>query len=314
MKKLVILFIALSVVLACSKHDNGEMEAQAHEADSLALHIAVMPVLSSLPVYYAERTGLAQQEGLDIRLMRYTAQMDIDTAVLRNRADIYLTDVIRSVRLNEKQPLRILMQVKEPLTLLVQKNLRITRTSQLRERTVAMARLSVTDAWLESIIDSTALTFYDVFRAQINDVKLRSEMLRTGLMDAAILTEPYATWALNAGSRKLSQTKDGLYANAVWVVTDSLRNDKRKQQQIELFATIYNRAVDAMNAGEKTDTVRAILIQDFAIPKEVADTLRLPLLQPWEAPDSARQLRQALDWLHGRNALPAEYNTLPRAK
>ena len=55
----------------------------ADSADSTALNVAVLPTLSCLPVYYAQRMGMFEQAGMSVHLWRYRAQMDVDTSVLR---------------------------------------------------------------------------------------------------------------------------------------------------------------------------------------------------------------------------------------
>ena len=74
--------IATIMLASCShKQEATQFEADSTGIDSTALRIAVMPALNCLPVYYAEKTGLADSLGVEIRLLRYQAQMDIDTAI-----------------------------------------------------------------------------------------------------------------------------------------------------------------------------------------------------------------------------------------
>ena len=70
------------------------------QEDSSLTRIAVLPILQSLPIYYAERTGML---GSQMCLKRYNAQMDIDTAITNKHVDIAQTDIIKAIQLCEKQ-------------------------------------------------------------------------------------------------------------------------------------------------------------------------------------------------------------------
>ena len=76
--------------------------------DSAALKIAVMPTLDCLPLYIAKDHQLFDTV-VDIRLKRFTAQMDCDTAMLRGRVEGMVTDLVRAERITQLgTPLRYL--------------------------------------------------------------------------------------------------------------------------------------------------------------------------------------------------------------
>ena len=77
-------------------------EADSTGIDTTVLRVAVMPAMSCLPVYYAERSGLADSLGLEMELLRYQAQMDIDTAIINGHVDVAFTDLIRCTRLSKQ--------------------------------------------------------------------------------------------------------------------------------------------------------------------------------------------------------------------
>ena len=81
--------MAAGLLLAACGDDAGERAAKVRRqqfiADSLALKVAVTPTLDCLPLYLAEQEGWFEREGVSVQLRPYTAQMDQDTALLRQR-------------------------------------------------------------------------------------------------------------------------------------------------------------------------------------------------------------------------------------
>ena len=278
------------------------------KSDSLALHVALMPTLGCLPLYYAQQTGITDSLNLDIALLRYSAQMDIDTAIIRGHADVAYTDIIRAIRLSDSISVSSFLAIDEPLTLVAPKDKRIKKLKQMSEKMIAICRLSATDYWCEKMLDSAKISQDSVYRPQINDVKLRGKMLRTGLLEGAILEEPYASWAIMAGNKKLFRTQEKSFRFAVWVMTDSLTKDKRKEAQVRKLIAAYKTAVDNINKGIYRDTLRTILFEEYEIPAHIADSLKIsPIRQP--ALPQKKDVDEAVAWLSGRGFLPKDFNS-----
>ena len=301
--------ISVIMMASCVKQEAMLSSEEQAMLDSTALKVAVMPVLSSLPVYYAERTGIMDSMGLDIRLQRFQAQMDIDTAIVRQHVDIAASDLIRALRLwSDTTQVRAFMAVDEPIALVALKGKRVSKVNQLKEKMVSISRLCITDYWCDQMIDSTEVSHTDFYRPQVHDVGLRTEMLRTGLMDAAILPEPYVSWMKAAGHRELRRTDDSSPRLAVWVVRNSLRADSAKMEQIRAFRRAYDRAVEQLDAGEHADAVTAILQQEYGLPPQVLDSLVLPRPKPSMNPRK-EDAETAAKWLKGRGRMPRTAKT-----
>lgn len=295
------------MLASCANKQEAMLSVQENKkADSLALHIALMPTLGCLPIYYAQQTGLADSAHLDIRLLRYSAQMDIDTAIVRGHVDIAYTDIIRAIRLSDSASVTSFLAVDEPLTLIAPKGKRISKLKQMSEKMIAICRFCATDYWCEKMIDSAKISQDSVYRPQINNVKLRSKMLCTGLLEGAMLEEPYASWAVLEGNKRLQKTKEDAFQFAVWVLADSLQKDKRKKEQARKFVTVYKTAVENINKGLYADTLRSILIKEYEIPESIADSLSItPIKQPFLP--QKKDVEEALNWLAGRGFVPKNF-------
>ena len=122
MKHFISFLLSILMLASCAHKQEAMLSvAEAKKADSLALHVALMPTMGCLPIYYAQRTGITDSVHLDIRMMRYNAQMDIDTAITRGHTDIAYTDIIRAIRLSDSVSLTSLLAIDEPITMVAQK-------------------------------------------------------------------------------------------------------------------------------------------------------------------------------------------------
>ena len=296
-------------MLASCAHKQEAMlsVAEAKKADSLALHVALMPTLGCLPMYYAQLTGITDSLDLDIRLLRYTAQMDIDTAITRGHVDIAYTDIIRAIRLSDSVSVTSFLASDEPLTLVAQKGRKVKKMQQMSEKMIAICRFCATDYWSEKMLDSAKIALDSVYRPQINDVRLRGKMMCTGLLEGAILEEPYASWAIWEGNKKLMQTQEKDFQFAVWIATDSLGKDKRKAEQTRKFIVAYKTAVENINKGLYADSLRSILLREYAMPQAIIDTLQLPTIKQAFLPRK-KDVEEAVNWLSGRGIKRQKFN------
>ena len=288
------------IVCSCTHHQ--QQEATPPPADSIvndtaSLRIAVMPAMSCLPAYYAEWSGLADSIGLDIQLLRFQAQMDIDTAILFGHADIAFTDLIRIQRLSKDVALRPIASCEEPLSLISLGTKRVKNINQMKEQMIAVSRLSATDYWCDRLLDSTRTSHDDIYRPQVNDVRLRAEMLRQGLIDAAMMGEPFATWMTKLGNKRLYTSagkRPWLYA---WAACPSATEVQQRD-----FLNLMDTALVCLSDESQATLLRDILKQEYQLPPALADTLELP---PLKRVSTIRQndTAEAARWLDGKKTI-----------
>ena len=98
----------LGMMISCGQSEEtrrrlSKLErARLDSIDRAALKVGVMPTLDCLPVYVAYEDSLFQQQGVDVHLRYYTAQMDCDTALMNGRVEGSITDLIRGAHLVRK--------------------------------------------------------------------------------------------------------------------------------------------------------------------------------------------------------------------
>lgn len=279
------------MLASCSQRQEAtQFQADSTGIDTTVLCVAVMPAMSCLPVYYAEKTGLADSLGLEMQLLRYQAQMDIDTAIINGYADIAFTDLIRCARLSKQVDLAPIASCDESLSLISLKTKRVKQVNQMKEQMIAVCRLSATDYWCDRVLDSTRTSYDDIYRPQINDVWLRAEMLRQGLIDAAIMGEPFATWMTMLGHKRLFESRGKQPQLYAWAASTAT-----KQQQ-KAFLNVLKEATTRLSKPSEATLLRDILKQEYQLPPALVDTLEL---QRVKQATTVREsdITAAQDWL-----------------
>ena len=261
MKKLFIGMVAALVVCGCgqsyeeTKRLRQEQQKQLLREDSAALKVAVLPTLDCLPLFVAEERAMFDT-AVDIRLKQFTAQMDCDTAFLRRRVEVAVSDLVRVEKWKgekvkgwkgEKVKPRYLTATNAYWLLIGNRNQRISDMKHLDDRMVAMTRYSVTDLLADLAVDSAKLKPERVFRIQVNDVNVRLDMLENNEMDALLLTEPQATQALLKKHHVLLDSRKLDLSMGVIVEDSVVMSDANRQRQRDALLKGYNAACDSLN-------------------------------------------------------------------
>ena len=265
-----------------TKRLSREQRLRLAREDSAALKVAVMPTLDCLPIFIAKDHQMFDT-AVDIRLKRFTAQMDCDTALVGGSIQGSVTDLVRASRIKRKgTPLWLGIATNAYWQLITNKSARLKELSQLSDKMVAMTRYSVTDMLTDMAIKK-GKPKYPVYKIQINDVFIRLQMLANNEMDAMWLTEPQATAARQMGHGQLMDTqKDSLYMGVIAFRIKDLADDRR-YQQVEDFKVAYNKACEAINrngVGYYADIIKKYMHANDstikALPKMKFPTVQNP--------------------------------------
>ncbi len=306
MKKFILpSLLFLLALVACKPEEQVLSPEEIATRDSLALHVAVMPTTDCLPLFLAAESGIADSLGLDMRLHTYMAQMDVDTALQKGRVRVAYSDLIRTLRLADKIPLKAIMKGETPMSLVAVKGNRVSKIHQMKERMVAISRLSTSDYWCDIVLDSAFMLKEDVYRPQVHDIRLRTEMLRTNLVDAAILPEPYAEWMKLEGNPVIyTSPKAGPHFPA-WVVLKDSTLDQRREEQVNLMVQAYDIAAQQIQSGRHETLLKRILKQQYEINPSVADSMQISCPEGAALPDSL-SLKAATSFLKTRERMPKD--------
>ena len=244
-----LLLVALMVV-SCGKSDKElQAERQAkmqteREAYQKAYKIAVMPTMDCLPAYLLKDSLLYDTAKVDIRLCRFNAQMDCDTAMIGGSVQAAFTDLVRAERLKHRSKvlMHYLTDTNLNWQLIADKESKLKKLSDLSDKIVAMTRYSGTDLLTDMVVKK-AKPKYQVFRVQVNDVLVRLAMLQNHEIDAYWFAEPQITKALAGDNNALFNSQDAGVHLGVVAVMDKVR----RQEEEAAFASASDKSVELIN-------------------------------------------------------------------
>lgn len=245
-----LLILAVLILVSCGKSDKelqAERQAQKlaeREAYQKAYKIAVMPTMDCLPAYLLKDSLLYDTAKVDIRLCRFNAQMDCDTAMIGGSVQAAFSDLVRTERLKHRNKvlMHYLTDTNLNWQLIADKDSKLKQLSDLSDKIVAMTRFSGTDLLTDMAVKK-AKPKYQVFRVQVNDVLVRLAMLQNHEIDAYWFSEPQITKALAADNNSLFNSEDAGVHLGVVAIMDKVR----RQDEEAAFAEAYDKAVEQIN-------------------------------------------------------------------
>ena len=245
-----LLILAVLTFVSCGKSDKelqAERQAQKvaeREAYQKAYKIAVMPTMDCLPAYLLKDSLLYDTAKVDIRLCRFNAQMDCDTAMIGGSVQAAFNDLVRTERLKHRNKvlMHYLTDTNLNWQLIADKDSKLKQLSDLSDKIVAMTRFSGTDLLTDMVVKK-AKPKYQVFRVQVNDVLVRLAMLQNHEIDAYWFAEPQITKALAADNNSLFNSEDAAVHLGVVAIMDKVR----RQDEEAAFAAAYDKAVEQIN-------------------------------------------------------------------
>ncbi|MBP5338588.1 MAG: ABC transporter substrate-binding protein [Prevotella sp.] len=299
MKYIYILLLTTALAVACNDNQPTAEDGSADNlpADSATFRVAVMPTLDCLPLYVADERGLFEQQGVDVRLVPFMAQMDCDTAFARGRVEAMATDLVRAERLRQKG-IKVSYATATDLywQLLTAKHARIRQLNQLDDKMIAMTRFSATAMLADQLVDSAKLTTERVFRIQVNNVLTRLNMMENGIMDAMLLPEPQATAARLLDSRELYDSRRDSLLMGVLAVREEMLSDTIRKQQLEALLKAYDLACDSLNE-RGLSAYKDIVVERCKVKAQVADSLPQDLTFRHSAAPRQKDIDKAKAWL-----------------
>ena len=245
-----LLILAVLTLVSCGKSDKelqAERQAQKvaeREAYQKAYKIAVMPTMDCLPAYLLKDSLLYDTAKVDIRLCRFNAQMDCDTAMIGGSVQAAFSDLVRTERLKHRNKvlMHYLTDTNLNWQLIADKDSKLKQLSDLSDKIVAMTRFSGTDLLTDMAVKK-AKPKYQVFRVQVNDVLVRLAMLQNHEINAYWFSEPQITKALSADNNSLFNSEDAGVHLGVVAIMDKVR----RQDEEAAFAAAYDKAVEQIN-------------------------------------------------------------------
>ena len=253
--------ILTSCVIGCGQSEEERQRLSRAERDSLrridsaALKIGVLPTEDCLPIVVAEQLRLYDTLGVSVHLRRYHAMSECRYALANNLVEGAVIDTMLMGTLNKEAPwLYAAMHTPMKWQFLAAKKSRIARWSQMGDKMIAADSHGLSHVLAEQVNDTLRKQKKQAFVIQVEDLKVRTEMLITGNVDAALLPEPFAAQARKKGANVIDMSPVGNNAGVVAMRT-KVMNDKERKRQQQLFLKAIDIANDSIRRYGKNNYI-----------------------------------------------------------
>lgn len=264
------LLLCLTVCLAsCSEKKDTSADGSMRKSNGFS--IALIPVAECLPLYYAAERGYDKAQGFPLDIHSHMAQSDASRA-LSDSTDAGFACRESAEQLMSSGKFKKVLTISGKWTLLSSPASRIRKTGDLADRVVAVAPGTLTETLAKDAASKAGLGGEAVMYPHVVCYNTAASMLIFNQIDATVLPEPYASFAVNAKAVSLAT----LAEDATGYI---LVKDKRKSKASEDFIRkklqlLYNMAADSMAVAEK-ETLDRLLQNVCKISPEGMNTKRL---------------------------------------
>jgi NitT/TauT family transport system substrate-binding protein len=253
------------------------------------LAVGLMPAANSIPLVVAAHDGLFEAEGVTVRLVPFSGQLERETALQTGAIDGTVSDLINAIQSwSHGSGAKVTSVTEGSFSLLASPQSGMHSMRDFDAFPGGKVRTGLLENSLVYYLTEHMLTAARVDTSRVDLVPIvqlpaRLEMLLAGKIDAACLPEPLATLGASRGAVRLAVSDDLGTAPGVLLFTGkALAN---RAADIAALYRAYNRAVDAVNKAP--ETYREAIVKGCDFPPAVSGIMSIPRFQAARLPSRA---------------------------
>jgi len=278
---------AIAMSLAACTAVTGNEEAMN------TLTVGLLPGTDAIPFIIAKEKGFFEKQGIEVKLEVFKSAKDRDAAFQSGALDGVATDEVAvTLYQNGGFDVKITGITDGDFILVAGKGSSIKSIDDLKGKKIAISEKTVIEYTLDKLLEMNSINPDEVDKVAIPAIPTRLEMLKNNQVDAALLPEPFSTFAIKEGAIMINSAyREGMYPN-VFVFTQKSIDAKGKE--ISKFYKAYEEAVEYVNNTAIAE-YEDIVIKTIGYPEEMRGKIELPEFRESVIPaDSDLQL--AIDW------------------
>lgn len=263
------------------------------------LKIGVLPTVSALPLFVADKEGYFKDEGLNVDLVNFNSALEQDAALQAKGIDGYFSDPVNAITMiNGGVDVSIInspyvsSSTDRMFAILVSPGSNIDSAAKLSGVAVGIADATITEYLQDKMLESAGLTQSEIVGQDIKQIPVRLQLLLSGQVKAALLPEPMVTLAESKGAKAVIDDTVLNCPETVIALNNSLMKEdttlqKRFLQALDKAANYVN-----SNPGDLMDIISA----NINIADEIKSIYKIPRF-PVNALPSEEQINEIQKWL-----------------
>lgn len=294
--------LALATAIALVSSGLGGCSSRSGDVAAGAIRIGYVASEDCLPLWVAERDGLAKDAGLGMKLSDFATAEERDAALAGGEVDAVVGDVVSAAKMRlAGTPVRIatVMLGAKPAEgrygIAVRPKSGVTSLVQLAGKPVGTSKGTLEEYVLESLMMLDGLGPAEIETKTVKDAAARLDAVVAGEMDAAVLPEPYLTLAEKRGAKVVAQdTHDVNLSQSVLVVSERYLDTSDGAAATAKLREVLASAVTAIEADR--GSFRSLLAKKIPAMEPVQSSYQV---SPYPSPQmpTLDDVEMALDWM-----------------
>ncbi len=286
------------------------------DPDQAVLRIALIPVLDVLPAFIAQEKGYFTDEGVSVTIVPVSSALEREQFLAAGEVEGVLTDVIGPAITNaaaQGPSVRIVATTRRstensPLfRILASPGSGITTPQELAGMAIGISENSVIQYLGDRLLQAAGLSADEIVYESVPGIPDRFNLMMEGQLAAAILPDPLAQAAIEAGAI-LVLDDTAVAGEALSQSVLSFRNSvlEERAEAVRAFLRAWNRAVQDLNADP--ENFRQLWLDNTNVPESVQETYIIPPFPEGEITGEA-VWNDVNEWLLSRGIIrqPASY-------
>ncbi len=271
-----------------------------------SLQIALLPILDSLPFHVADERGIFAERGIQVKAVPAASAIERDQLMQSGRIDGMLTELNTTAAFNrDTLRLRIVRfaRVAYPrfplFRILAAPGSGIRTAADLAGVGIGIARNTVIEYVTDRVLEAKGLGPAQIVKESVPVIPERFQLLMQGRIKAAVLPDPLAKSAMEAGALEIAA--DSEYPQyGVSVLAFRAETLNTKGDAVRLFLEAWDRAASWIN--DHPEESRAVLLRRIPVPENVRATYLVPPF-PRNGVPTKKQWDDVINWMQARNLL-----------
>lgn len=267
-----------------------------------SLKLGIFTDADSFPFLICEAERIFQEENVNVELVRFQSAIERDSAFHAGSIDGIISDLCAAVLARQGGfKVRITSLTDGRFGIVAGPGIKAKSLADLAKKPIGISSNTIIHYMVDSYMKNAGIQQANISLMPIPKLPVRLELLLSGQIAAAGMTEPFITMALVKGSTLLASTDE--YPLGAGVLVFHERSIEEKTEAIKRLYQGYWEAAQRINA--KPDSYRSLLAQKAGFSEEAARAFRFITYQKPRLP-AQEDIRHAEAWLLSKNLLKTE--------
>jgi NitT/TauT family transport system substrate-binding protein len=297
------------LLVACGSAPSAGQTTPAPAEEPIAIRVAALPVLDTLPMYVAAQEGLFEKNGVKVEFIPAGSAPKRDELINAGQADAMVNEIVSTLFYNKEEPRVQIVRYARTATsdsplfrILAAANSGIDSVEGLKGVQIGVSQGTVIEYLTDRLLQKEGLSEEEIQKIAVPDIGQRMALLGSGELKAAMLPDPLSSLAIAQGAKVIvDDTRYPEFSNSVYAFRKEFID--QNPEAVKGFLAAIEEAVEKINANPAG--WNALLKDQKLVPEPLLATFVLPEFVTAGVP-SQEQWADALAWVKEKGLLDTD--------